>query len=66
MDGVPGRLLTYRFLIGGSNRYLLEAFCVKNGRAYEVNYNNLAGTESADRALFLSVVTSFFFLSAAG
>lgn len=66
IDGVPGRLLTYRFLIGGSNRHLFEVFCVKNGRAYEINYNNLAGSESADRALFLSVVASFTFLTAAG
>ena len=61
MDGVPGRLLTYHSLMGGSNRHLLEAFCVKNGRAYEINYNNLVGTESADRALFLSVLASFRF-----
>lgn len=66
IDGVPGRLLTYRFLIGGSNRYLFEVFCVRNGRAYEINYNNLAGNESADRTLFLDVLGSFIFLSAAG
>jgi len=60
---VPGRLLTYHFVIGGSNRYLLDAFCVKNGRAYEINFNNLTGTESADRALFLEVLASFHFMS---
>ena len=64
MDGVPGRLLTYHFLFAGSNRHLLEALCVKNGRLYEINFNKLAGTESVDRALFLSVLASFVFLNA--
>jgi YVTN family beta-propeller protein len=66
IDDVPGRLLTYHFSFAGLNRYLLDAFCVKNGRAYEINFNNVPGTESADRALFLDVLGSFTFLSAAG
>ena len=66
MDGEPGRLLTYHWSLAGTSRYQLEAICERNGRGYEVNFNDVPGTESAERALFLSVVASFAFLSAGG
>ena len=64
LGGEPGRLLTYHFVTQGLNVYELEAHCVHNGRGYEITFANLAGTENADRALFLSILATFTFLSA--
>lgn len=64
LGGVPGRLLTYHFVTQGLNAYELEAITVHNGRAYELTFANVAGTESADRALFLSILATLTFLSA--
>jgi YVTN family beta-propeller protein len=61
MDGVPGRMLTYHFPNMGMNVHGLFAFCTHNGRAYEIVFRNAAGAETADRALFLDVLTSFIF-----
>jgi len=62
MGGAPGRLLTYHFALQGQNVYMLDALCVHNGRAYEIGFANMAGTESADRALFEAELGSFAFL----
>jgi hypothetical protein len=59
MDTVPGKLLTYHFLQGSTPVYYLEAHCVHNGRLYEVNYVDTAGTEAADRKFFDAVVALF-------
>jgi YVTN family beta-propeller protein len=61
MAGVPGRLLAYHFVMNGVNRYEIDAFCVSNGRGYELSFVNTAGTETADRALFLGVLATFEF-----
>jgi YVTN family beta-propeller protein len=62
LGGASGRMLTYHFpSLGG---YALDAFCVHNGRAYEVAFSDVAGRETADRAFFLSVLASFTFMSA--
>ena len=61
MGGVPGRMLTYHFFSLGMNVHQLDAFCVRNGRGYEIAFANVAGTETADRALFLGIVASFGF-----
>jgi hypothetical protein len=61
MAGVPGRLLAYHFLNSGVSRYEIDAFCVSNGRGYELSFVNTAGTETADRALFLDILASFRF-----
>jgi len=61
MAGVPGRLLAYHFLSSGVSRYEIDAFCVSNGRGYELSLVNTAGTETADRALFLDILASFRF-----
>jgi hypothetical protein len=67
IGGSPGRLMTFYYTIAGlAPVQMLEAVCVRNGRAYEISYANLRGTESADRALFLGVLASFTFTSAAG
>jgi len=63
MGGAPGKLLTYH-VPSLSNRYFLFALCVHNGRGYEINFNNVTGSEDADRAVFLSVLSSFAFMSA--
>ena len=65
MDGVPGRLLTYHFLNSGISVHQLDAFTVNNGRAFEVIFANVAGTEGTDRALMLGVIASFKFMGAA-
>ena len=62
--GAPCRLRTYHFVNGGVNVYQLDAVCLHNGRAYEITYGNAAGGESADRALFLSMLGTFGFLGA--
>ena len=64
LDGSPARLLTYHWLIIGQTYHILDAISVHNGRGYEIQFQNWAGTESADRALFLSVLASFAFMSA--
>jgi hypothetical protein len=64
MDGAPGRLLTYHFLNQGVNVHELEAFCVHDGRVYEITFANVAGDEDADRTLVLNVIDSFGFLLA--
>lgn len=66
VGGSPARLMTYHFVSQGVTVHQLTSICVRNGRAYEISYANVAGTESADRALFLTVLGSFTFLSAAG
>jgi hypothetical protein len=66
MGGVPGRILTYHVLSNGITLHALVGLSVKNGRAYQIVFLNTAGTESADRALFLAMLASFSFLSAAG
>jgi len=65
MGGAPGRMLTYHgFFHGGDYyAYVLEAFCVHNGRVYQVVFVNSAGNETADHALVLSVLASFKFLT---
>ena len=42
------------------------ALCIHNGRAYELMFMNVPGTESTDRTLFLGIISSFSFTSAAG
>ena len=61
MAGVPGRLFAYHFARNGVSRYEIDAYCVSNGRGYELSFSNTAGTESADRALFLDILASFGF-----
>jgi hypothetical protein len=61
MGGVPGRMFMYHFFNIGMNVHQLDAFCVRNGRGYEIAFANVAGTETADRALFLDIVASFGF-----
>jgi hypothetical protein len=63
LDGAPGQMLTYHFSSGGTKMHYLEAHCLHTGRLYEINFVNRAGTEDADRALFLAVVASFRFRS---
>jgi YVTN family beta-propeller protein len=65
LGGEPGQMLTYHFVNSGVNVYALDAFCVHNGRAYEVGLLDAAGGETADRAAFLDVLGSFTFMSAA-
>jgi hypothetical protein len=64
MGGAAAKLLTYHYSLMGLNVYQLEAICVHSGRAHELSFGNVAGTESADRALFLAVLASFAFLGA--
>lgn len=67
IGGAPARLMTFHYTIGGiAPVYVLEAICVRNGRVYEISFGGLAGSETADRALFLNVLASFRFASAAG
>jgi hypothetical protein len=75
MDGAPARMLTYRAIRWPSIPPLhsLDAFCVHNGRAYELVFTDLrlksaGGTpiDPSDRTLFLHILASFHFLSAAG
>jgi hypothetical protein len=65
MDGIPARLLTYHFVAGATTVHELDAFTVNNGRAFEIIFANVAGTEGADRALLLSVLASFKFMGGA-
>jgi hypothetical protein len=66
IGGVPARLLTYHFVQNGSTVHHLDALFVHNGRGYEITFGNVAGSEAADRALFLKVVASFAFTNAGG
>ena len=66
LGGAPGRLQTYHFVNQGLNIHELDVVCVHNGRGYELAFANVAGTESADRTLFLSILATFTFLSAGG
>jgi hypothetical protein len=63
MAGVPGRLLAYHFTKEGVSEYQIDAFCVSDGRGYELSYLNRAGSEDADMALFLAVLAKFQFRS---
>jgi hypothetical protein len=67
MDGAPAQMLTYRAIKYPSvpPLHFLDAFCVHNGRAYELVFWDLT-FKSADRTLFLHILASFHFLSAAG
>jgi YVTN family beta-propeller protein len=66
LGGSPAWLLTYHFSRAGGNVHQLEAICVRNGKAYEISYANVVGTEGQDRTLFLEMLASFTFMSAAG
>ena len=65
MAGGAGKMLTYHFTDDGMRVHLLEVHCVGTGRGqgrvYEMIYTHGAGTEAADRALFLDVLKSFAF-----
>jgi YVTN family beta-propeller protein len=64
LGGAPARLLAFHVTVGNLTMYWPEAICVHNGRAYQVEFTDLAGNESADRALFQNVLASFAFTSA--
>jgi len=63
MGGAPGRLLAYHLSSGSSNMYVLHAFCVHNGRGYEIMLGDAPGNESADRADLMGILASFAFLN---
>ena len=65
MAGVAGKMLTLHATREGTRFHILEAVCVgagrDQGRVYEMIYTNPAGTEAADRALFLNILASLGF-----
>lgn len=62
---VPGRLFAYHFNSStGGARYEIDSFAVSNGRAYELSFSNVAGTEEADLAFFRTILATFRFLAA--
>jgi hypothetical protein len=54
-------MLVYHVACKGTIVYLLEAICVHGGRAHEITFASSPGSESADLALFQSVLASFGF-----
>jgi YVTN family beta-propeller protein len=64
MGGAPGTLLTYHVTREGVTAFLLQALTVHSGRAFSVTYISPPGTESADRATFQTVLSSFVFVPA--
>jgi hypothetical protein len=66
MGGEPGRLLEFHFVMNGLNVHQLDAFCVHNGRAYELVFADVAGNETVDRLNYVTIISTFQFTSAAG
>ncbi len=64
IGGAPGRMLTFHENSGAVGVFMLQAVTVHNGRGYIFLYGNWAGTESADRALFVTILNSVSFMSA--
>ena len=64
IGGAPGRMLAFHASSGGESLFMLEALTVHNGRGYMFLYGNHPGTESADRAVFMTILNSVTFMSA--
>jgi virginiamycin B lyase len=62
--GVPGKMLTYHITYQGMTAFMLVALTVHDGRAFVVMYISPPGTESVDRAAFMTVLSSFVFVPA--
>ncbi len=59
IDGVPGGMLTYHLVLQGTRALELDAFCVAQGRAFEIIFVNRAGSEAADRSTVLGILAGF-------
>ena len=61
LDGVPARLIKYRFRMSGVSVYGIDLVAVRKGSAFALEWESLAGNESADTTTFALEVESFVF-----
>ena len=61
VGGVPARMLTFHGTYKKTKIYLLDVSVVYGGRAFDINYTTLPGTEALDRTTFLEFLGTFAF-----
>ena len=61
VGGVPARLLTFHGTYKQTKLYFLDATVVYGGRAYDIGYTTIPGTEANDKATFLEFLATFGF-----